>query len=237
MVRVLTSVDSAPQHWEYTERYVSHYCFHVFKEAKWETHGSADLGKPRPLWDGLSCSSLTQNVAFPFLQEQQATVKEHSYVSPPLSERKHSGPGSSRVPYSSFSMAKWETANSSLSLLLVSQQSFVSPRLPQENRTSGGSNCSPFDLGSNTCWLSDLGHISLTTVKLQFLIGKMEMLGNCSIVSAVYDNYHSHDRCWLSLRVSSAVRAPVSTCSSMKESSLIILNQSSLFLPEQTGNF
>ena len=54
---------------------------------------------------------LAHSKCFPFLQEQQATVKEHSYLSPPLSERKHSGPGSSRLPYSSFS-----TANSSLSL-------------------------------------------------------------------------------------------------------------------------
>lgn len=100
--------------------------------------------------------------------------------------------------------------------LLVSQQSFTSPRLPQENRTSGGSKRSPFDLGSNTCWLSDLGHISLTTLHYSSLSAKWGMLGNCSIQSRVYDNYHSHVRCWLSLRVSSTVRAPVSTCSSTK---------------------
>lgn len=117
MVRVLTSVDSAPQHWEYTERYVSHFRFHVFKDAGGggEIHRSTDLGKPRPPWDGLSCSSLTQNAGFPFLQEQQAVVNERGYLSPPLSERKHSGPRSSRPPYSGFSTVKRETANSSLS--------------------------------------------------------------------------------------------------------------------------
>lgn len=158
MVRVLTSVDSAPQHWEYTERYVSHFRFHVFKEAQGETHRSTDLGKPRPLRDGLSCSLLTQNVSLSYRNSRQLSrntvisllhwVRESTVVQ----EAVDCPTPASQRPTAPFLY------------LLVSQQSFISPRLPQENRTSSGSKPSPFDLGSNTCWLGDLGHVSLTIV-------------------------------------------------------------------------
>lgn len=159
MVRVLTSVDSAPQHWEYTERYVSHFRFHVFKEAQGETHGSTDLGKPRPLWDGLSCSLLTQNVSLSYrnirqLSRNTVTSLLHGVRESTVVQEAVDCP----TPASQRPGERWPTAP--FLYLLVSQQSFISPRLPQENRSKP----SPFDLGSNTCWLGDLGHVSLTIV-------------------------------------------------------------------------